>query len=308
MILLGMQLLNKGDATNAERLFQQGIAIERRLKTPVTRSLYYGLFCLGELNVRRGDYAKAKPLLEEAFALSAKQRGENNEDSAYILVSMGRAKEFAGDLNGAETAYRKSIEIFRQLPQRYEVRMAIALANLGNVLSDERRYDEAIEVLSESERIAQKAGDSIYLLVAKAYLGSAYFEKGDYNKAIEKGKIAVGIGRKIKLEGFSSYCEALTYLGVGLTRTNQPREGEPYLREALDIRRKTPKSYLVSESQSALGECLTAQKRFAEAEPLLTRGYNDLKLKLGEKDQRVVEARKRLGSLYKAWDKAPPNP
>ena len=51
---------------------------------------------------------------------------------------------------------------------------------------------------------------------------------------------------------------------------------------------------MISVTMNSLGECLTAQKRFVEAEPLLTQSYNELKSKLGEQDRRVIEARQRL--------------
>ena len=90
-----------------------------------------------------------------------------------------------------------------------------------------------------------------------------------------------------------------------LTREGRAAEGEPYLREALAIRTKAVPldSFLIPFTESALGECLTAQQRYAEAEPLLTDGYTGLIWKLGEKDVRTVEARQRLAKLYDAWDK-----
>jgi hypothetical protein len=77
------------------------------------------------------------------------------------------------------------------------------------------------------------------------------------------------------------------------------------LREALEIRKKVlPKGdALIFSTESALGECLTAQKRFAEAEPLLLSGYNGMKSKLDDKESRVVEARQRVAKLYEAWNK-----
>jgi hypothetical protein len=75
------------------------------------------------------------------------------------------------------------------------------------------------------------------------------------------------------------------------------------LREALAIRRKVlPESHwLTANVESQLGECLIAQKRYAEAEPLLTEGYNRLKAGLGEKHPRTIEARQRLAKLYEVW-------
>jgi hypothetical protein len=90
-----------------------------------------------------------------------------------------------------------------------------------------------------------------------------------------------------------------------LTRDGKTEEGEPYLREALAIRKKSlpSDSFMIPSTESALGECLTAQKRYTEAEPLLTDGYNALKSKLNDQDRRVIEARQRLLKLYELWGK-----
>jgi tetratricopeptide (TPR) repeat protein len=306
MIYLGETLLNKGDAAEAEKMLKRGVEIERKLNLASKKDLSYAIFGLGELYVRRGDYAKANPLLQEALSLSEKIRGEVNEDSAYILISIGRAKHFSGDLVGAEAAYRKSIDIFHHLPQRYEIRKAMALVNLGGLLTEKGAYDEAIPVLVESDRINEKVGDSVYLLVSKEYLCAAYLDKGDYAKAIEEGRKSVSVGRKTELERFPSFTDALWCLGTSLVRVGRTAEAEPYLREALDRCRKNfPKpSARIAAAEGALGECLTAQKSYANAEPLLIDGYDMMKSKFGDQDRRVVEARQRLAKLYQAWGKS----
>ena len=94
-------------------------------------------------------------------------------------------------------------------------------------------------------------------------------------------------------------------LGLALTREGKAVEGEPYLREALAIRKKVlpPGDIMIPSTASSLGECLTAQKRYTEAEPLLIENYNELKAKVGEENKRTVETRRRLAKLYESWEK-----
>ncbi|HZE13802.1 MAG TPA: tetratricopeptide repeat protein, partial [Chthoniobacterales bacterium] len=58
---------------------------------------------------------------------------------------------------------------------------------------------------------------------------------------------------------------------------------------------------MIGSASSALGECLTAQKRYPEAETFLMNGYNDLKAKLGPQNRRTTDARQRLAKLYDDW-------
>jgi hypothetical protein len=56
----------------------------------------------------------------------------------------------------------------------------------------------------------------------------------------------------------------------------------------------------------ALGECLTIQKRYAEAEPLLIQSYKTLKSVQVPGSPTRIEARDRLASLYAGWGKPSP--
>jgi hypothetical protein len=75
------------------------------------------------------------------------------------------------------------------------------------------------------------------------------------------------------------------------------------LREALAIRERVlPKGHWqIAFTKGALGECLTTQKRYEAAEPLLIESYDDLKKSQGEQSPRTLEARQRLTQLYQAW-------
>ena len=54
-------------------------------------------------------------------------------------------------------------------------------------------------------------------------------------------------------------------------------------------------------TRGALGECLTAQKRFGEAEPLLLQSYRSLNESQGPGNPRTRLALQRLAALYEKW-------
>jgi eukaryotic-like serine/threonine-protein kinase len=76
-------------------------------------------------------------------------------------------------------------------------------------------------------------------------------------------------------------------------------------REALQIRaRSVPQGhYLLAITQGALGECLTAEKKFAEAKPLLSESYATLKTVQRDQSPLTQEAARRLVTLYQSWGK-----
>jgi Tetratricopeptide repeat len=89
---------------------------------------------------------------------------------------------------------------------------------------------------------------------------------------------------------------------IFLNSLGKVTEAEKVLREAASLRAENlPKDHFMSAlTNGALGECLTTQKRFAEAEPLLSESYQSLKLSQGEQNPRTLLAKNRLDRLYQA--------
>jgi serine/threonine-protein kinase len=305
MIYLSTPLMNKSNFVEAESLLSKAVAIERRLSPSGSKDLALALFVLGELYVRKIEFEKAKPLLQESVSISDKISGENNEDSATTLISLGRAQHFSGDLAGAETTYRKSIVIFRGLPQRYETRLAMVLLNLGRLLTEKGSYDEGINAIREGESIYQKQGETFFLFEAKAYLCRAFANRGDDEQVTTEGVKTIEMGRRLDLESAPDFISTLRFLGLGLTHTGRAKEAEPYLREALDRSAKSSTNHEVfyALAQGALGECLTAQKRYNEAEPLLVASYEVLKKSPPPNSPQIKSALQRLVTLYENWGK-----
>ena len=303
MINLSLPLMNNNKLDESEALVQKGIAIERRL-APNSKELAGGLSVLGELYVRRGSYdraffGKAPVALNEALALFDKLEGPNNEDSAITLISLGRAHYFSGDTVNAETSYRKAIGIYRNLPPRFAGRLATALLNLGFALTNSRQFEEGIKATHEADDIFTRQGESFEQFESKAYLCFAYFNHNDYGDAIKYGQLAIGIARKLGVTEASDYLTCLKDVGLGLTRTGHAGEAEALLREHVAVTKKVaPQSIFVASGESALGECLTEERKFAEAEPLIVGSYEAIKKAQGEKSPLSIAAAKRAVTLY----------
>jgi serine/threonine-protein kinase len=305
MTYLAEVVLAKGEYGEAESLLVRAVAAQRRLSPSGSKELAYALHVLGELYARKGEYEKAKLLLRESVAMSDKISGGQNENSAYTLVSLGRAEQFSGDTAGAESTYRKSVAIYRGLPPRYEGKLGAALVNLGGLLAARGDYDEGVGVMREAEGIFQKQGAGYSLFVTESYLCNAYANHGDYGRALEACVKAVEGGRKLGIENTADFITALDYLGLSLTRAGRAQEAERALRESLDRAKKVlpPADVRTSLIEGALGECLSAQGRFAEAEPLITHSYDAVRASRGEKSPLAAHAAKRAAEFYDRWKK-----
>lgn len=301
MIYLSMALINKAKFPEAEILSRQAVAIERKLAPSGSKELALALWALGETHVQRLEFEKAKPLLEESVSISDRLLGPTNEDSGLTLVSLGRAQLGSGNSTEAEATYRQAIEIFRQLPPRYVGRSALVLLNLGALLVSKGNYDEGISVTREADAIYQKQGESYFLFGSKSLLCEIFLAKGEPEKGVEECRRAVDVGRTLKLEEGPVFVTELRYLGLSLTRTGKAREAEPLLRESLDRALKGADAMAVALDKGALGECLTGQNRFADAEPLVVQSYESLMASNGAKHPTTILSIKRVVELYEKW-------
>jgi hypothetical protein len=105
------------------------------------------------------------------------------------------------------------------------------------------------------------------------------------------------------------HAAALAARGLTLLLEKKPAEAELKLRECLTLRRKIqPGDWTTFDTESALGEALLDQKKFAEAEPLLRSGYEGLRQRAdaipAQDKPRLTKAIERLVELYEAQGKA----
>jgi hypothetical protein len=86
--------------------------------------------------------------------------------------------------------------------------------------------------------------------------------------------------------------------------------GNGYLSDALSAlaAQRSPDDPARPLVESRLGEGLTAQKRYAEAEPLLQESLRAMTKTRGASSLKTVEARQRLERLYSAWGRPPGAP
>jgi hypothetical protein len=112
----------------------------------------------------------------------------------------------------------------------------------------------------------------------------------------------LAVQRKVLPPRHPTLAGTLGGLGLALLRSGRPANAEPLLREALEIRRGAPASghWRIDWAESLLGECLAAQKRFIEAEPLLLGSAERLLVHAGAMPIRRHRAVERIIALYES--------
>ncbi len=177
--------------------------------------------------------------------------------------------------------------------------------NLSGILLRQGKVAEAEALLREAEvRCRESLGENnpTHGFIV-GMLGLIHFLRQDYVAAVPKLQHSLATVGPVYPKDDPDMIGAKALLGLSLTRAGQPKTGEPYLREALADGKNVLRKDLppIGNLESALGECLLAQKRYLEAEPLLNAGYEELRARTGEQNPQTVAARHRLWTLYSQW-------
>jgi serine/threonine protein kinase len=309
--LLANTLLRKGNNAEAETFFRHDIDIERREAQHghldvLTMARVLGDY--GSMLDQRADKAAAG-YLREALQYASKLAGRDRTYVAILDNDLGDVAYRSGDLNESERLNRAAIDEYRKLPEGTYVEMAATLSNLGAVLIKKGNYSQAEPFVREGLELRRKMlGDAHPDTAMSLFrLSDLLYKEGDYPGAESAARESVEVfSRALTVPKDNIYfANPLLELGLILNKTGRSREAETYLREALAVRtRLLPAgNQLIGVSEGALGECLTSQKGYAEAEPLLLRSYATIKNIQGEHGPSTLEAARRLMTLYQSWGK-----
>ena len=303
---------NRSKWPEAERLVRQALAGRLQQSPP---DLYWTARTnevLGGILAITNRSEESVIVLQKALADMRVVRGEGAVESMRLLSSLGGAEMAAGYLEQAEADLRRTIDFNdHHVPDSSDTNDIDSIGpRIGLVicLLLQRRLPEAEQVQQrlETDCLKTQGSEGLHYSYALLLRAEIDFVRRDYAKVIEDVRRPLELLTAAALADHTATVRARGILGLSLTRTGRAAEGEAFLRTALADSSKIdrqPLEFTFGNPETALGECLLAQKRYAEAEPLLLTGYDDLKARLGEKHRQSVAATQRLQEMYSAWNK-----
>jgi len=181
--------------------------------------------------------------------------------------------------------------------------VAVSLHNLGLVLLDEGRYVEAVQRFEEALRICRATPDSQKAAIGRALTGLAAALHGSGEHLTDVARCQEAL--TVLTRGTPDHVEALGLLGRLHLGHGHARAAEPLLRTNLELLQQSlgPEHLRTVLGARALASCLTALRRFDEAEPLLLDSYPKIKTVFGDHHRLTVEAVAALIRLYTDWGK-----
>ena len=312
--MLANLMLRQGKYAEADTLFRRNIAIERaeaRKGRVNPASLAYALGGYGGM-LDGSSKPEAEGYLKEALQHTSAFAGKDRAFVAMLHNNLANVAYRRGDLDEAERRERAALDEYRKLPAGTYIEMGPTLSNLGAILIRKGRYTDAEPFVREGLELRAKVLGNAHPDTGMAYyrLSDLLYREGKYPDALDAAKESAAVfGRALaKPDDNLSYANPLMELGLILDAMGRLPEAESHLRKALEIRRRLvpPGNQLIGITEGALGECLTLEKRYAEAEPMLLDSLRIMQATTVESDSRRQEARDRLARLYREWGPARP--
>jgi tetratricopeptide (TPR) repeat protein len=261
------------------------------------------LTAVKELEKSRTAEKSARSAAEEANAvvdfvrrtlLSAGRSSESGLVDAFWAGGQGRDLTLRKAVDGAASRVGETFDDQPLAEASVRELLGSAYLNVGDAPDAVSQYERA-----DALREAIQGPTNPKTAACRNQLAVAYRLAG---RAAEAGRL---FDRK---PGSIEEASAMAVRGSTLLLEGRPAEAELKLRQALTIGQKLqPDNWATFDMKSMLGEALSEQNKFAEAESFLLAGYEGMKERQkiipAEEKSRLTKALERLVKFYDAWGK-----
>ncbi len=290
-----------GKIGEGERLYQAALAIQRTMPE-VGNNLPYMLIDYGNLFASRSEVASAEPLFREALHLFQTRYGHEHITVAIAHDYLGGAYYNWGDLDAAQSEYEEALRLSEQSPDNMKVRLKLRLAEIQIARG---QHEEMEELLRESIRVHIAVFGERHHLTngARWPLARWHYERGNYQRARREVDIIQETERLLYGDEAVQHANSKMMAAMIAHKLGQSQHVEIELREVLALYRQVHagNDYWLVGIKTMLGEYLTDQRRYAEAETFLRECLETLRACQSPKSFRIREALQRLMALYERW-------
>ncbi len=313
---LGLSLLGLGEPGRAIVLFEKSRATRAAQLGPDHPDTLGSMNNLAAGYHDAGQLDRALPLFEETLKLRKAKLGPDHPDTLTSMNNLAGGYRAAGKLDQALPLYEESLKLRKAKLGPDHHHTLLSMANLAAGYRDAGKLDQALPLYEETLKLmkAQLGPDHPHTLQSMGNFGIAYCDAKQGAKAAPLLKEFVAGQRKRFPKGDPRFAGLLAQVALALLKCEQFAVAEEMLRECLAIREKAePEAWTTFNTLFLLGGSLLGQKKYAEAEPLLLKGYEGMKARFDQKpvadadrlalQQRLPEALDRLIALYTALDK-----
>lgn len=168
----------QGNIAEAERFFEEGLALSRALND--TSGIGLALSGVGRMAHLQGDCERAVPLYEESLEIL--RRLGDTKEIAWTLMRLGILALEQHSYDRATALFEESIASFRSVSFTWGITWS--LMHLGRVALEQEEYARATDLYTESLHYFQQLGDQSSMATTMVYLGRAALAQQDPEQAL----------------------------------------------------------------------------------------------------------------------------
>jgi tetratricopeptide (TPR) repeat protein len=258
----------------------------------------------------RADFAVALPLYQQVLVMvqtahATAATPQTILDVVYTMWQLGDTKRELGDFPEAQTVLEQAVALAEPPPvgPRHP-RLAEVLRDLGRVLCERGRYDEADATLQRAltmqEQLLGPDHDDVSMTLTR--MGESCVAQGNYRRAkgLLKRAVAIAELHVVPDRYPDKLCAALHLLCIVYMRLEDYELAQPIAERvlALDEQFKGPHHPSTATSLDNVAGCLRGQGKFNEAQPLQERVMAILERVHGPNHPEVATALSNLGYLH----------
>ena len=272
--------LHQGDYLALEKYAIQSLLINRKLHGDQSTQTIDALSNMSSAMSKLGKDKLAVEYSEEVLR-NARNTPEVTQERLEVYIRRAANQISAiGEFKRAEPLYKESLALSREVYGDIAPNVAFALDNLAIHYTDVGHYDLAEPLYWQSLEMLQQIFGEEHPEVAQTQGNIASFliySEGDLKKARDLLKSSIKIDSKVrpKHEFIGNYLWSLATINV---IEKDYATAEKNWRKSLEIYAHSFETYdpIVLPIHAGLGRTLLAQNKLTEAEPILTKCYQEL--------------------------------
>jgi tetratricopeptide (TPR) repeat protein len=293
---------NQGRYGEAEPLYQDALAMAKRLLGDEHPSVARSLNNLASLYDNQGRYGEAEPLYQDALAMKKRLLGDEHPSVATSLNNLASLYKNQGRYGEAEPLYQDALAMRKRLLGDEHPDVATSLNNLASLYDNQGRYGEAEPLCQDALAMRKRLLGNEHPDVASSLsnLASFYYNQGRYGEAEPLYQDALAMRKWLLGNEHPNVARSLNNLASLYYNQGRYGEAEPLYQDALAMRKRLlgDEHPNVARSLNNLAMLYDTQGRYGEAEPLYQDALAMKKRLLGDEHPDVATSLNNLASLY----------
>ena len=305
---LGLLYGSMGLFERAVPLLTEALAIQRRVLGEEHLTTLAVANNLAMTYGRSERYPDARRLYTELLQIGRRTRGADHPRTLDVAASLAALDFFEGDFGAAERAWREGLQAKRRILGPEHPETLDLLNNLGTAIRAGGRYSEAERVFTDAEKIRTRVLGPEHPATLASLHGLAWTYQYQRRFAEAEPIWAKLLDTRRRVMG-AQHPDTLTgWMMLALVRLQQERfaDAESTSRELLTAYQESaPDNWRRIYTQAILGASLVGERKYEEAEPILTSAYDGLVEKresmLAEFRPTIAGWGERIVAMYESW-------